>query len=309
MKVKMIDLIKQFKTDQFIEKATLIFNDKYNYDKVIYIDAKTKVFIICKKHGEFRQRPNDHLSGKGCPGCAKNQKLGTEGFIERAILIFGTTYDYSLVEYKNKDTKVKIICKIHGIFEQRPGQHIHRKQGCPTCGKLKCKKAITKTTPQFIKEAILIHGNKFDYSLVEYKNSQIPITIICPIHGEFNQRPNDHLQGKGCEKCKGLITSKQEIQQLIDNPEIGNTNTILYFLNLYDENELFYKVGITTQRSVEARFSNNNEFPYNFKIIGTEEMTLVQAKKREIKYIEENSKYKYTPRKTFSGHTECFKFD
>jgi len=120
----------------------------------------------------------------------------TEEFIEMAKSIHGDRYDYSLVEYKNNKTKVKIICPVHGVFEQKPIHHL-RGHGCHECGDKRL------TTKQFIEKVKSIHKDKYDYSLVEYKNNKTKVKIICPVHGPFEQRPNDHLRGRGCFKCGG----------------------------------------------------------------------------------------------------------
>ena len=124
-------------------------------------------------------------------------------FIENAKLIHDDKYDYSLVDYVNSLTKVKIICKTHGIFEQRPNGHISQKQGCPKCvGK-------NKTTSEFIYECGLVHGDKYDYSLVKYVNNKQKINIICKTHGVFEQEANAHLMGRGCRKCTHNHTTNE----------------------------------------------------------------------------------------------------
>ena len=123
------------------------------------------------------------------------RKKTTEEFIKRAKEIHGDMYDYSLVEYKNNKTKVKIICPVHGTFEQTPNNHL--RYGCNKCGG-----TYKLTTEEFIKRAKEIHGDMYDYSLVEYKNAHTKVKIICPVHGVFEQRPNLHLQRRGCKKCQ-----------------------------------------------------------------------------------------------------------
>jgi hypothetical protein len=120
----------------------------------------------------------------------------TEDFIKKSKETHGDKYNYSLSEYVNAKTNVKIICSIHGIFEQRPRYHISG-YNCPKCS------GKNKTNEDIISDFIKIHTNKYNYSLVNYKNSLTPVKIICPEHGEFEQRPKDHLVGKGCQKCSG----------------------------------------------------------------------------------------------------------
>ena len=209
----------------FIEKAKQVHGDKYDYSKVEYVNSHTKVCIICPIHGEFWQLPNNHLRGHGCMNCY-NDKRGrtlvftTDDFIRRAREMHGDKYDYSKVEYKNTYTKVCIICPEHGEYLQAPAYHLQG-QGCPECGKIRVQeennKRKEKSKKEFIQKALRIHGNKYDYTKVEYINAHSKIRIICPEHGEFLQRPNDHLSGYGCPKCKRSHLEKEIADFLNDN--------------------------------------------------------------------------------------------
>ena len=119
--------------DEFIKDAIEIHNDKYDYSKVEYVNNRTKVCIICPKHGEFWMKPNSHLSGQGCPKCSGVAKLTTEEFVERAKQIHGDKYDYSKVNYVNARTKVCIICPEHGEFWVIPNDMLHKNVGCRKC--------------------------------------------------------------------------------------------------------------------------------------------------------------------------------
>ena len=202
--------------EQFIEKANIIHNNKYDYSKVNYVHSRLKVIIICPIHGEFNKIPNDHLSAvAGCPVCAKinfnYNNLTTEEFIKRSIEIHKELYDYSLVEYINMNLKVNIICKIHNdIFRQRPNDHIHGKNGCPLCGRNKVAIILQLTKEEFIKRSIEIQEIHYDYSLVDYVNIYTPVKIICPKHGIFLQEPNNHVyKGIGCPSCSTRISKGQ----------------------------------------------------------------------------------------------------
>ena len=133
------------------------------------------------------------------------EKLTKKEFINKARQIHGNKYDYSKVEYKGNKIKICIVCPIHGEFWQEPRTHLNG-SGCP-----KCKKNFKLTTKTWIEKARQIHGDKYDYSKVEYINNKTKICIICPIHGEFWQNPNSHLQGFGCKKC-GTYSSKNKQQ-------------------------------------------------------------------------------------------------
>src|SRR5690606_41518591 len=99
--------------------------------------------------------------------CVDNKKLDTESFIKKAREVHGDKYDYSKVEYKNKKTKVCIICPIHGDFWQLPGNHTNQRNGCPMCvGDQK------SDAERYIKKVREVHGDKYDYSKVEYKHKK-----------------------------------------------------------------------------------------------------------------------------------------
>ena len=200
---------KKLTIEEFIKRAKKVHGDKYDYSKVKYVNALTKVTIICPIHGEFEQTPAKHLSGIGCASCARRKKLNTEEFIKRAKEVHGDKYDYSKVNYIDSSTKVTIICPTHGEFEQTPASHF-RGQGCPDCSG--SKKLNTK---EFIERARKVHGDKYDYSKVNYVNSTTKVTIICPIHGEFEQTPEKHLSGHGCPDCSGRkkLTTEEFIKK------------------------------------------------------------------------------------------------
>jgi len=181
---------------EFMRKAISKHGNKYNYSLSEYSSAKEPIKIICPIHGMFEQIASVHLRGKGCPKCA-GKLVTTNEFIDRVTIIHQKKYDYSEVIYKSSESKIKIICPTHGMFEQTPNAHLQG-CGCPICAKIR----QIKLPNDFIDDANLIHDNKFDYSLLEYKNAHVKIKIICPIHGEFEQTPHAHLQGCGCPICK-----------------------------------------------------------------------------------------------------------
>ena len=212
-------------TEKFIKRAKEIHGDKYDYSKVEYKNAKQKVCIICPEHGEFWQTPNDHLNGEKCKKCCIKNNLSKEEFILKGREVHGWKYDYSKVEYINNHTKVCIICPEHGEFWQTPKAHFHG-QGCKKCF---CKKkSIEKksTTEEFIKKAKKVHGNKYDYSKVEYVNSKSKVCIICPEHGEFWQTPNAHLNGFGCSMCSH--TYRRTKEEFIDEANKIHENKYNY---------------------------------------------------------------------------------
>ena len=211
-------------TEQFIERAKKIHGNKYDYSKTEYINSSTKVCIICPIHGEFWQRPTEHLRGRGCKKCGdlsvgiKNSRITTDEFIERAKKVHGDKYDYSKTEYISPRKKICIIDKEFGEFWMMPYAHLNG-QGCPSRRGEKISKANSKSKKKFIEDAIQIHGDKYDYSKVEYKGAFEKVCIICPKHGEFWQRPTEHLSGCGCPICKSSHL-EMEIKNWLDNNNV-----------------------------------------------------------------------------------------
>lgn len=200
--------------EDFIKRSREIHGDKYDYSKVEYKGKDINVCIICPEHGEFWQTPNNHWKGKGCYECSRskmgNKKYNTETFIEKAIEIHKDKYDYSKVVYKDILTKVPIICPEHGEFMQMPYLHLCG-SGCPSCAHSNNGLSKRLSTAEFIDKAREIHGDKYDYSKVEYATAKHRVNIICPIHGEFMQTPDKHLSGCGCPKCVSPY-SKNELE-------------------------------------------------------------------------------------------------
>jgi len=239
-------------------------------------------------------------------------KITTESFIKQAQQIHGDRYDYSQVEYVNSQTKVKIICSEHGLFEQSPNGHIHQKQGCWECGlELRANNRVNKAKLKFKERASIVHNNKYDYSLVEYTGTRDKIDIICPKHGVYSQTPDNHINGsQGCPTCADILRSQNtgwtrtNFKQKCDKN--NNGLGILYILECFNEQERFFKIGITSL-SVKKRYKSKTSMPYAYRvideIIGDPEFIY----DLETKLHNLNKQYKYIPNIPFGGHlTECF---
>ncbi|MDW6058168.1 hypothetical protein SAZ11_08700 [Streptomyces sp. FXJ1.4098] len=194
----------QATTEEWISRARSVHGDVYDYSRVDYKDAKTKVVIVCSEHGEFEQSPSNHVSQKqGCRKCVGLHSPSTEEWIKRARAVHGDKFGYDSVVYLNNHTKVAIQCAAHGYFEQTPKSHAALKQGCPRCA----GKGIT--TSEWVECAQAVHGDRYDYSQVELRRTDEPVAIICSVHGAFDQTPHDHVGGGcGCPKCacRGRLT-------------------------------------------------------------------------------------------------------
>jgi len=214
--------MKRDTKEEFINKAIKIHKNNYDYSLVQYIRSKSKVIIICRKHKEFSIRPNDHLNGQGCPECKKEtlsklKKHTINNFLIKANKIHNYTYDYSQSIYNGTGINIKIICKKHGIFKQTPHNHLTG-QGCPTC-KFEFLSNYNKSTKEeFINKSIKIHKDNNDYSLVEYIKSKSKVKIICKkCNNIYEQKPNSHLLGNSCPKCKSSKGEIKILNYLIEN--------------------------------------------------------------------------------------------
>lgn len=213
---------KRLTTDAFISRAKEVHGNKYDYSQVEYVHSNQRVCIVCPVHGEFWQWPQTHLAGRGCDRCADTanglkKRVPMETFLERANKVHGNKYDYSKVDYQGMDKKVLIICPEHGEFWQTPSHHLNRGDGCPVCRRVKAAKSNTHSTEEFIKKAREAHGDKYDYSKTVYIKGSLPVTIICPKHGEFQQVARDHLKSE-CPVCgreKSDISRRRSLDEFI----------------------------------------------------------------------------------------------
>lgn len=121
-------------------------------------------------------------------------------FIEKAKAIHGDKYDYNKTNYINNIDKVVIKCKTHGYFYQRPSNHLMG-NGCRKCSSEQSSKNQRLSNTEIINRANIIHNNKYNYDKLDYVSSTKKITVTCPLHGDFQQYMNSHLQGFGCKKC------------------------------------------------------------------------------------------------------------
>jgi hypothetical protein len=212
------------KLNKFKDSSILIHSNRYDYSLVEYVSTKNKVKIICPEHGVFEQTPEKHISRKqGCPRCSVNYKISPEEFIEKSKNIHGDKYDYSLCNYKNANSNVTIICKEHGNFEQFAKLHMSG-SNCPKCfGRDKDNNDVITALKQ-------VHGDKYDYSMVEYVSQKTPIKIKCLEHGIFEQTFNTHKKGHGCPKCVGRYKTNDDF---IFDAKIIHDNKYVYSLVNY----------------------------------------------------------------------------
>lgn len=164
-----IEYVKSKLSDQF---------ELVEYKDPMHISVK------CKDCGNIRTTTTSNLRRYGCKACSskragQNCAKSQEQFIEEATKIHNNKYDYSKVEYTNCHTKVCIICPEHGEFWQAPLKHICSQHGCPKCA------GYGTTLNDFLLAAKETFGDFYNYDKVIYKNLVTPVTVTCPIHGDF----------------------------------------------------------------------------------------------------------------------------
>tara|TARA_Y100000310_G_C20697629_1_gene826825 strand:+ start:3851 stop:5029 length:1179 start_codon:yes stop_codon:yes gene_type:complete len=210
--------------DEFIERARKIHSNRFDYSKVVFKGVTRKISIICLVHGSFQQTPAGHLSGRGCRKCGSKiaiPPMTQEEFVKKAKAAYGDRYNYSETIYRNYRTKIKAKCNLHGCyFWVTPRNHIQGR-GCKVCGKISGAEELSKlfalTAEEFILAARSIHGRKYDYSRVDYKNSATDIWIGCSMHGFWSTRPGQHIyKGSGCPQC-GIETTTRKCTHSLED--------------------------------------------------------------------------------------------
>lgn len=225
--------------------------------------------------------------------------LTTEEWIKKVAIIHHGKYDYSKVEYSKRDKKVCIICPLHGEFWQTAGNHIS--YGCFDCGHGEKNKARAFiTTEEIVRRACGVHGGLYDYSKVDFKREgkHPKIEIVCREHGSFWSSIDNHIRHKsGCPLCANSFKGHR-------NSKLKDRETSLYFLEFYNNDEKFLKIG-TTIHSIDKRYGSYSK-RYKYEVIKEKKMSYLDACALEQKIKREFKEYRYTPKLEFTGRTECF---
>ncbi|MDA7744856.1 hypothetical protein N8911_02030, partial [bacterium] len=220
-----------------------IHGNKYDLSRLRYINRRTKVDIVCKQHGLWKTTTEQLFRGQGCPKCGlisqgNKRRLSREEFINKCIEIHEDLYDYSNVQYQGMGGKVIIICREHGDFKQTPSSHLNG-SGCPKCGLISQGNKRKLSIEDFVSRSNKIHGDRYDYSNVDYVNNFTEIEIVCSVHGVFCQRPDFHIRGSGCPKCS--IIEQHEKQKKTTKEFVVDSR--LVHGDLYDYSEVNYTGG------------------------------------------------------------------
>lgn len=225
----------KIKKEDFIERANDLHKE-YDYSKVIIVDSKTPVEVICKKHGSFFPTPSNHLNGSKCPTCSKinrvnKQRISYDEFIKMSKVKYNDEFIYHKPLHFDFKMSIKATCKKHGIFMLNPERHLKQGTTCPTCSNENKKISID----EFIKRCNNIHNFKYDYSLVNYNTLKDKIKIICPVHGVFLQHGTHHLHKRAvCKECTFDDIKNRDVEEFIKTSN-------LIFNSKYDYTKSIYK--------------------------------------------------------------------
>lgn len=268
--------------EEVIDKCIAKHGNRYDYSQLEYINANSFITIICREHGPFRQRASAHYNlGHGCPKCSVCARVNIAEAINRFKSVHGDKYDYSEVVYINTKTKVKIICPTHGPFLQSPEKHWIG-QNCP-----RCNSNSKRSNEEVIKKAREVHGDKYDYSDMDYIDKFTKIKITCPEHGPFYQRCQSHLGGTGCPDC------------------MTKHNSVVYLLK--DRDSELYKIGVTS--SLHRRVKEVSTDFHTFDIIVTSDFvnrSYAFRIEKELKSLFKDGRKYPGQRRLFDGSTEVF---
>jgi len=294
---------------EFVKACNEKHGYKFDYSKFnLPKDKNDKTTVICPEHGKFYVNQYNHASGRdNCTLCNKEKKRKEKEsqLIEKAKRVHQDRFDYSEVDYRDSQTKVTIICPIHGRFYQHLLTHTNITHGCPKCSLEERAKKRTLTTDEFIKRSRKVHGDRYDYSKVNYEHHDKHVEIICPFHGSFFQPPTCHIEGAGCQVCNsGYYRDNRFFEDGFRGAYQPSTVYLVKMVNPVD-GESFLKIGFT-RKCVDKRLESKNTGPYEWETIDSIKTTLFNSLLIENSFLSEFSDFKYKPNHYFCGHTECF---
>jgi len=198
-----------------LEKLHERHGDRYDLSKIVYTGVREPVTLGCAEHGDFSLTPMSLLAGNGCPKCGITSRakkvsertgwaLSTDEAVAKCKATHGQRYDYSKAEFKGRDKKIEIVCRQHGPFWQRVIDHV-KGQGCPICGDVSSRRGRTYDNKKFIEKVKPQFKAKYDLTGTNYVKWGVPVTLTCPVHGDFTALPKRLIDGKSdnlCPECQ-----------------------------------------------------------------------------------------------------------
>lgn len=279
----------------FLANAISKHGDRYTYYEDTYTKTDAEVKIKCDIHGDFWQQAASHIQGRGCPDCglivmADTHRDDPEKFLRKALKKHGDDYDLSKCEYKRHDMEVEVICNKHKISFLIKPSLLLKGQGCSICTTEKRSEDRRHTKEQFVEKAIKVHGDKYDYSLVEYVTSKKNVAIICPMGHLFHQTPHNHTAGKhGCPSCGPCGFDARK-------------DSWIYVLS----SEGMSKIGITNRSAKTRAKTISKESGVDFKVEAEYKLDGQFCSDLETDLLKKYRLSYQRPSWLFQGSSECF---
>lgn len=294
-----------------------LLNNGYN---IIETFLKEQYFIVedinkVKFRANFRSINKNDVFKLNMRACLDK----TEYALARANEIYSNKFSYPNFKYIGINDLIEVKCNIHNIHFHKKLSHLLDQNtpilGCEQCNDeffnihnkkiniIANKIKTDKIAETFIGKCKEKHNSLYEYDKTVFIEAGKHVTIKCKIHDYFDQIAKNHLKGNGCPKCKAL-KNDFSIKKFKDNRQLFKAAK-LYIIRCYNDNEEFYKIGITS-KTIEERFSKYR-FPYNMEVIHLYETNVFDAFKLERQLLNSYYDYKYVPLINFCGKTECFK--
>lgn len=292
--------------DIFIKQMFELYGDNYDVSGMNYINTKTDIEVVCKKHGKFEKKPCELLEGKACDKCSKRantKSTNKDIFIEEARKVYGDKDDYTKTDIISARDTIQVTCTKHNLTFDKSISTYLLGWGCPKCSAENYRKLRAIPKEDYYRRANEAHGNKYTYNN-DYITSAHAITFYCKEHGRQRRNSYEHLRGAGCRKCDSFGNRQDKLTKQGYIRTANGRVTELYLIKCKDDRETFYKIG-KTFRGIKSRFSGKL-LPYEYEIILTHESDAGEIWDLEELLHLKFQEFRYNPKKYFAGVTECY---
>jgi len=224
---KLNGLKHRLSSERYIEECRIIHNNFYDYSKTVFTGSFQDVTVTCPVHGDFLIQANRHKN-TAC-GCQKCGTLKTANANRQNVSVFlqqiskkknFELYDFSnLKQFKTKKDRVTVKCNLHGEYKTKIAYIENREHfGCRKC----VSETATHTIDEFIQRSQKAHNGRYLYNNSVYKHAHYPITVTCPVHGDYITKPLIHVLGGGfCPVCIPTVSShEKQVREFLDNKNL-----------------------------------------------------------------------------------------
>lgn len=199
--------------EEFLRRAEEVHGNTYDYSEVVLEKSTVPVSILCKVHGVFKQKPTLHLAGQGCRKCGSSRagskvRLSEEALRQRLYKVHGDRYGYEKIG-ERRNGKITLVCQTHGDFRASLSNLLHNQSGCPECGRLEAGRKARLPYDEYVRRFREVHGDRFEYGEIYYNESTARVAVKCATHGWFDQVVQDHLKGAGCSVCSAPVYDQE----------------------------------------------------------------------------------------------------